>query len=55
MTQFIIKVGKVAQFGSMILQAISLVANITDHVSQRQQGRSSRQTPSDQHDPAEGE
>jgi len=55
MTQFMIKAGKVAQVGSMILQAISLVANITDHVTQRQQERSSRQTAGDQHDPAEGE
>ena len=55
MTQFIIKAGKVAQFGSMILQALSLVANITDHVSQRQQGKSSRQTTVDQHDPEDGE
>ena len=44
MTQFIIKAGKVAQVGSMILQAISFVANITDHVAQRQQESSSCQT-----------
>jgi len=55
MTQFIIKAGRVAQVGTMILQAISLVANITDGVIQQQQDRSNRQTGGDQNDPTEGE
>jgi|SaaInlLV_10m_DNA_4_1040232.scaffolds.fasta_scaffold49378_1 hypothetical protein len=55
MTQFIIKAGRIARVGTMILQAISLVANITDGVIQQQQDRSNRQTGGDQNDPTEGE
>jgi len=49
MAKFLIRAGKMATIGSMILQAVSLIANLTDHIA------SNHRNPDHVNDPKDGE
>ena len=53
MAAFILRASKYARVGGIVVQAITLVVNITETIIKSKE--SSRQSAGDQHDPAEGE